>query len=90
MVKLARRKNDGKDYAVKVYDKSKLVDEHRRTSVCREVMLMQKLKHENIVMFKEAFETNKNVFVVMEHVEGQSLHDYLKCQRAVDKNCQYN
>ena len=79
MVKIAKRKSDGKDYAVKIYDKSKLGDEHRRTSVCREVMLMQKMKHQNIVEFKEAFETNANVFVVMEHVEGQSLHDYLKC-----------
>jgi serine/threonine protein kinase len=78
VVKLAKRRQDGKNYAVKIYDKNKLVDEHRRTSVCREVMLMQKMKHQSIVEFKEAFETNANVFVVMEHVEGQSLHDYLK------------
>jgi serine/threonine protein kinase len=45
VVRIARKKTDDKDYAVKVYDKSKLTDEHRRTSVCREVMLMQKMKH---------------------------------------------
>jgi len=70
VVRIARKKSDNKDYAVKVYDKSKLTDEHRRTSVCREVMLMQKMRHQNIVEFKEAFETKDNVFVVMEQVEG--------------------
>ena len=40
MVRLAYKKSEGKNYAAKIYDKSKLVDEHRRNSVCREVMLM--------------------------------------------------
>ena len=40
VVRLAYKKSEGKNYAAKIYDKSKLVDEHRRNSVCREVMLM--------------------------------------------------
>jgi len=45
VVRLAYKRSEGQSYAAKIYDKSKLVDEHRRSSVCREVMLMQKLKH---------------------------------------------
>ena len=78
VVRLAYKRNEGKSYAAKIYDKSKLVDEHRRNSVCREVMLMQKLNHEYIVHFVEAFETDEHVYVIMEHVEGKSLHDYLR------------
>lgn len=40
VVRLAYKKSEGKNYAAKIYDKSKLIDEHRRSSVCREVMLM--------------------------------------------------
>ena len=40
VVRLATKKVTGQTYAAKIYDKSKLVDEHRRQSVCREVMLM--------------------------------------------------
>jgi serine/threonine protein kinase len=65
-------------FAAKIYDKSKLVDEHRRQSVCREVLLMQKLSHNYIVEFNEAFETDTFVYVIMEHIEGKSLHEYLK------------
>jgi serine/threonine protein kinase len=40
VVRLATKKATGQTYAAKIYDKSKLVDDHRRQSVCREVMLM--------------------------------------------------
>jgi len=45
-------------------------------------MLMQKLIHRYIVEFTEAFETDAYVYVIMEHVEGESLHEYLKRQRS--------
>ena len=81
VVRLAYKKSEGKNYAAKIYDKSKLVDEHRRNSVCREVMLMQKLKHPYIVKFSEAFETDHHVYLIIEYITGKSLHDYLKKQR---------
>lgn len=85
MVRLAFKKSEGKNYAAKIYDKAKLVDEHRRSSVCREVLLMQKLKHRFAVTFSEAFETDHHVYLIMEYVQGRSLHDYLKRQRASAK-----
>ena len=86
VVRLAYKKSEGKNYAAKIYDKAKLFDEHRRNSVCREVMLMQKLKHESVVEFSEAFETDHHVYLIMEYVSGKSLHDYLKRQRASPSN----
>ena len=81
-MRLAYKKSEGKNYAAKIYDKAKLVDDHRRNSVCREVMLMQKLKHRYVVQFSEAFETDHHVYLIIEYVTGKSLHDYLKRQRA--------
>jgi len=49
VVRLAVKKSTGETFAVKIYDKTKLLDDHRRQSVCREVMLMQKLSHRYIV-----------------------------------------
>ena len=85
VVRLATKKATGQTFAAKIYDKSKLVDEHRRQSVCREVMLMQKLVHKYIVEFSEAFETDQHVYVIMEHVAGESLHEYLKRQKGDTK-----
>ena len=43
---------------------------------------MQKLNHQYIVKFHEAFETDHHVYLIIEHVNGRSLHDYLKKQRS--------
>ena len=61
-----------------MYDKSKLTDINRQRSVRREIKLLQKMNHPNIVKIFEAFETDDNVYLVMEYVGGGSLHSYLK------------
>jgi len=47
---------------------------------------MQKLYHKGIVEFTEAFETDQFVYVIMEHIQGPSLHEYLRSQRAGEIN----
>ena len=49
-------------------------------------MLMQKLNHKYIVQFSEAFETDAFVYVIMEYVQGRSLHEHLKRQKAGGAN----
>ena len=63
---------------MKIYDKEKLSDINRQRGVRREVVLLQKMNHPNIVKLVEAFETDSHVYLVMENVSGGSLHSYLK------------
>jgi serine/threonine protein kinase len=77
-VRCATSREDGKKYAIKVYDKTKLVDINRQWSVRREVVLLQKMNHPNIVKLIEAFETDSYVYLVMGNVTGGSLHSNLK------------
>ena len=51
---------------------------------------MQKLKHEYIVEFFEAFETDHHVYLIMEYVQGMSLHDYMKKQRAIPGKTEFD
>jgi hypothetical protein len=78
VVRLATSREDGNKYAVKIYDKEKLSDINRQRGVRREVVLLQKMNHPNIVKLVEAFETDSHVYLVMENVSGGSLHSYLK------------
>jgi serine/threonine protein kinase len=78
VVRVATCKKDNKKYAIKVYDKSKLTDSNRQRSVRREIKLLQKMNHPNIVKIFEAFETDDYVYLVMEYVGGGSLHSYLR------------
>ena len=53
----------------------------------REIKLMQKMRHLNIIKMFEAIETSKYVFLVLEYVGGGSLHGHIKSkpQRRLDE-----
>jgi serine/threonine protein kinase len=59
--------------AVKVYDKYKLIDDQRKRSVIKEIKLMRKLRHENVVYLYDAIDTQRQLYLIMENVEGQCL-----------------
>ena len=47
--------------AVKVYDKYKLTDDQRKRSVIKEIKLLKKMNHENIVALYDAIDTQRQV-----------------------------
>ena len=59
--------------AVKVYDKYKLTDAQRKKSVIREIKLLKRLSHENIVTLYDAVDTQRQIYLIMESVDGQCL-----------------
>ena len=81
-VKLGLDKTSSHKVAIKIYDKVKMMDPHRRRNVRREIEVMAQLQHSNCVRLIEAINTSKQICLVMEYVQGGSLHGYLK-QRAL-------
>merc|ERR1719183_2791613 len=71
-------KETNRKVAVKTYEKYKLLDPQRRKSVRCEIRLMERMKHPNIVMFIDALDTAKQIYIVQEFIGGGSLHHYLK------------
>lgn len=71
-------KETSRKVAIKAYEKYKLLDPQRRKSVRCEIRLMERLRHPNIVIFHEALDTPKQIYLVMEFVGGGSLHHFLK------------
>lgn len=57
-MKEAVHKATGQRVAIKFYDKSKLSDVQRRKSVRREIKLMEKMNHPNIIKLYDSFETD--------------------------------
>ena len=55
-----------------------MFDKHRQMAVKREIQIMGKLNHPNIVRFKEKIETFRQYHLVMEYINGMSLNAYLK------------
>jgi len=67
----ALEKSSGEKYAVKVINrkfiKQKLLD--------REIEIMTKIRHDNILFCKAVFETDQQIFLVLELVKGGELYD---------------
>jgi serine/threonine protein kinase len=70
----AERKKDGKEFAVKCIKKDMVEGEDIKL-LRREVQIMKKLKHPNILKLYEVYEDDKQFFLVMELVKGKELFD---------------
>ena len=66
--------------AIKLYEKSKLTEKLRQKSIKREIKILSRLNHPNIVNFIDCFSTNNHIYLVMELVRGLSLYELLKMQ----------
>ena len=78
VVRIGLHKDTQQKIACKVYEKFKLLEPNRRKGVKREIIIMEKLDHPNIAKLYEAFDTHKQVYLIIEYVNGGSLHTYLK------------
>lgn len=71
--------------AIKVIDKSYLQDDHSRRKVFREIYILKKVKSPYVVKILEFFESDENVFIVMEYMPGGDLLHYLKKNGKIDE-----
>jgi len=65
-------------YAVKIYDRQKLLAPHRRRNVDREIQILKTLNHPNIVRLHESIEGIRQVYLVCELVKDGSLYSYIR------------
>lgn len=75
---MASHRPTGEKRAVKLYDRSKLVDGMRKQSLLKEIRILKRVDHLNIIKLFEAIDTSKFVYLSTEYVAGPSLLKYLK------------
>ncbi|VDP92882.1 unnamed protein product [Echinostoma caproni] len=73
VVRLARRRETGQLYAIKMIDKTKL--KGKESMLYHEVSIMHRCNHPNIVRLYEEFETSKDIWLTMEYVKDGDLFD---------------
>ncbi|XP_021349769.1 serine/threonine-protein kinase Nek4-like isoform X2 [Mizuhopecten yessoensis] len=76
-VTLARHKRDKKQYVLKKINLKK-ASKRERSSAEQEAKLLSKLKHPNIVSYKDSFEKDGTLFIAMQYCEGGDLYNKLK------------
>lgn len=77
VVKFATVKATREKVAIKIYEKSKIQEPIRQKSVKTEISLLKQLRHPNIVQLIEEVSGEKNLYLVMEYVQGTSLQGFI-------------
>ncbi|XP_034859365.1 serine/threonine-protein kinase Nek5 isoform X3 [Mirounga leonina] len=79
---LAKGKSDSKHCVIKEIDFAKMPIQEKEASE-KEVILLAKMKHPNIVTFFSSFQENNRLFIVMEYCDGGDLMRRIHRQRGV-------
>uniref|UniRef100_A0A8C9EEP2 non-specific serine/threonine protein kinase n=1 Tax=Phocoena sinus TaxID=42100 RepID=A0A8C9EEP2_PHOSS len=79
---LAKEKSDSKHCVIKEINFEKMPIQEKEASK-KEVILLAKMKHPNIVTFFSSFQENNRLFIVMEYCDGGDLMKRIKKQRGV-------
>jgi 5'-AMP-activated protein kinase catalytic alpha subunit len=65
--------------AIKIYEKFKLMEQHRKKNVIKEINSLKRLQgHDNVVRLYDVIDTPKQLYLVLEFVEGTMLSSFLK------------
>ena len=75
-MKLAINKITKEKFAIKIYEREKLNSNSKKNCVYKEIQIMKKLNHKNIVKLIEVITTEKQILIVQELIEGISLREY--------------
>ena len=85
-VKLGIYLQTGEKFAVKIIDKKKLIEKNDQIHLKRELDLLQKLNHINIISVYEIFENIDNYFIVMEYCSKGELFNYIVNKQRLNEN----
>ena len=75
-VNLYRHKVTGAEYAIKLIDKTKFENKLQKELFSREVEMMYKIKHPNIVRLYTHFEDESNCYIALEYIKKGNLYSY--------------
>jgi len=77
MVLLAKKKDTGRFYAIKVIDKRILISQNQTHSIFREKEVLACVEHPFIVALRYAFQTEDHLCFVLDFIEGGNMYSDL-------------
>ena len=75
----------GELVAIKILEKDKIQDKADIERVTREIQILKIVRHPNVIQLYEIIETNRQLFLIMEHANGGELFDYIVKRKRIDE-----
>ena len=90
-VRLGINKQTNEKVAIKILEKNKIKKYEDKLRIQREIELLKKLRHPNIVRLYSIIETEKQILLITEYIKGQELFQYilLKKKLSEEEACYY-
>ena len=77
-VKIGINKVNKKKYAIKIYNKIDLLDIDKKKTVKNEIKILKNLNNEYIMKLYEVIDTQSNLFLICEYIQGINILDYMR------------
>ncbi|KAI1305576.1 hypothetical protein EDD11_004911 [Mortierella claussenii] len=85
-VKLARHRKTNEQVAVKIISKASLANKAAvNRGIEREIAIMKLINHSHVIRLYDVYETEKELFLIMEYVSGGELFEYLVNKGRLDE-----
>jgi 5'-AMP-activated protein kinase catalytic alpha subunit len=76
-VKLATHILTGEKVAIKILEKDKIKDKKDIDRITREIKILKKVRHPNVIQLYEIIETDKELYLITEFSANGELFDYI-------------
>jgi serine/threonine protein kinase len=74
-VKYAVNSETGEQVAIKILSKAQIQQQNMGAQIKKEITIMKKVAHQNVVELKEVLASKSNIFLVLEFIQGGELFD---------------
>ena len=88
-VKLGINKLTGEKVAIKILDKKKIKINSERKRIQRELNIIKKLNHINIIKIFQIKEDTNNIYIIMEYIENNLFLYIINNKSLSEKECSY-
>ena len=90
VVKVCKNKITQEKFAMKIYEKKNLKDHIIKKCITKEIEILKKLNHPNIIKLYDVIYTEKYILLIQELVNGISLRDYYNAEIRNQKSLSEN
>jgi 5'-AMP-activated protein kinase catalytic alpha subunit len=84
-VRLGTHTLTGEKVAIKILEKDKILDKADIERVTREIQILKIVRHPNVIQLYEIIETNRQLFLIMEHAGGGELFDFIVKRKRLEE-----
>ena len=84
-INLTINRQKSEKVVIKIKEKSKLINKEDKVRLDREIEVLKKLRHPNIVHLYSVIEAEDKIYLIMQYIPGKELFDYIVMKKKLSE-----